>query len=231
MRKLPIDSKTAPALKNIALTARHLTTTIEHLQQNAHVEKRPSTTKNWQQKDKQMTEQNKTFAEIAKAAIEQTVPQQNTIIPKITLSKKTHLKIVALILEARIASLHDPRQYGQILSKSLKENFDIDATFPDRDSKKVFNFYYNQDNNVQTDMDDGQYIDVNDIRRSSLNLSYFHSADPPPTKESEKRPRFREDDFLKPTKTARRWRTSDCTRKSSASSSDGQFWNRKDFED
>ena len=74
-----------------------------------------------------MTEQNKTFAEIAKAAIEQTVPQQNTIIPKITLSKKTHLKMVALILESRIASLHDPRQYGQIVSKSLKENFDIDA--------------------------------------------------------------------------------------------------------
>ena len=124
-----------------------------------------------------MTEQNKTFAEIAKAAIKQNVPQQNTITPKITLSNNTH-----------IASLHDPRQYGQILSKSLKESFDIDATFPDRDSKKIINFYYNQDNNDKTDMDDDQYIDDNDIRRSTLNLSDFHSADPPPTKESEKRP-------------------------------------------
>ena len=121
--------------------------------------------KNRHQKDKEMTEQNTTFAEIAKAAIKQTVPQQNTITPKITLSNKTHLKMVALILEAHIASLHDPPQYGQILSKSLKENFDIDATFPDRDSKKIFNFYYNKDNNDETDMDDDQYIDDN-IRRS-----------------------------------------------------------------
>ena len=139
--------------------------------------------------------------------------------------------MVALILEAHIASLHDPRQYGQILSKSIKGNFDIDATFPDRDSKKIFNFYYNQDNNDETDMDDDQYIDDNDIRRSSLNLSDFHSADPPSTLETEKRPRSHDNDFLKPTKTARRRRTSECTRKSSASSSDGQFWNRKDFED
>ena len=140
-----------------------------------------------------MTEQNKTFAEIAKAAIKHTVPQQNTITPKITLSNKTHQKMVALILEAHIASLHDPRQYGQILSKSLKENFDIDATFPDRDSKKIFNFYYNQDNNDETDMDDDQYIDDNDIRGSSLNISDFHSADPPLTKETEKRPRSHDD--------------------------------------
>ena len=63
--------------------------------------------KNRQQKDKQLTEQNKTFAEIAKAAINQTVPQQNTITPKITLTNKTHIKIVALIQEALIYSLHD----------------------------------------------------------------------------------------------------------------------------
>ena len=78
-------------------------------------------------------------------------------------------------------------------------------------------------------MDDDQYIDDSDIRRRSLYLSDFHSADPPPTKESEKRPRSHDDDFLIPTKAARRQRTSDRTR--TASSSDGQFWNRKDFED
>ena len=49
-------------------------------------------------------------------------------------------------------------------------------------------------------MDDDQYIDDNDIRCSSLNLSDFHSADPTPTKESEKGPRSHDNEFLKPTK-------------------------------
>ena len=35
-------------------------------------------------------------------------------------------------------------------------------------------------------MDDDQYIDDNDIRHSSLNLSDFHSADPPPAKKQRK---------------------------------------------
>lgn len=83
--------------------------------------------------------------------------------------------MTALILEARIASLHNPKQYGNILSKSLKDNVDIDTAFPDRDSRKIFNFYYNHDNdNMQTgilDMEDDLYMDDNDFRRSSLNLS------------------------------------------------------------
>ena len=71
--------------------------------------------------------------------------------------------------------MHNPKPYGNILSKSPKDNFDIDTTFPDRHSWKIFIFYYNHDNdNMQTDisdMEDNPYMDDNDFRRSSLNLS------------------------------------------------------------
>ena len=60
---------------------------------------------------------NKTYSEIAKAAINQTTTQQTRPPPSITLTNKTHLKMTALILEAHFASLHDPKEYGDILSK------------------------------------------------------------------------------------------------------------------
>ena len=189
--------------------------------------------KNRQQNEKQTTEQNKTYAAIAQAAIKQTLPQSKISTPKITLTNKTHLKLTALILEAHIASLHCPQQYGKILSQSLKDNFDIDATFPDRDSGKIFNFYYNQEKNDESDMDDDPFIDDNDFRRSSLNLSN-QQTEPPVTTETEKRPRTDEDEFKKPTKSARRRRNSDRTRKASPSSrhsADGRYWRRQDFED
>ena len=72
---------------------------------------------NIQLSDKQTTEQNKTYAAIAKAAIKQTDPQPKQT-TNITLTSKTHIKLTALILEAHTAALHNPGQYGKILSKN-----------------------------------------------------------------------------------------------------------------
>lgn len=88
-----------------------------------------------------------TYSEIAKAAIRETTPNV------IHLTSKTHLKMTALILEAHIASLSGQQNYGQILSDSLKRNFDIDTVFPDRDSTKIFHMYFNSDGQKQTDVD------------------------------------------------------------------------------
>ena len=103
--------------------------------------------------------------------------------------------------------IHNPGQYGKILSKSLKDNFDIDAIFPDRDSRRIFGFYYDLDNDL-SDIEDDPYIDDNDYRRSLLNLST-----PLQTEEmivdTEKRPRTDDDEFIKPTRTAQRRKVSE----------------------
>jgi hypothetical protein len=112
-----------------------------------------------------------TYAEIAKHAIQQTnIPQHS-----LTLTNTTQIKLTAIILEAHIASLARQEGFGSILSKSLKANYDIDATFPDRDSAKIFNFFYNHDENKaqsENDFNIGtEFIDDDDMRRSSLNLT------------------------------------------------------------
>ncbi|KAF2343239.1 hypothetical protein FHG87_026005 [Trinorchestia longiramus] len=81
-----------------------------------------------------------TYAEIAKHTIQQTNPPQHAL----TLTNQTHLKLTALILEAHIAALDKTQKFGDIFSKSLKTNFDIDTTFSDRDSAAIFNFYYDK---------------------------------------------------------------------------------------
>ena len=63
------------------------------------------------QSDKESTEQNKAYATIAKAAIEQSAPQQTRPPLAITLTNNTHLKIAALVLQTYIASLQNPKQY------------------------------------------------------------------------------------------------------------------------
>ncbi|KAF2348554.1 hypothetical protein FHG87_020690 [Trinorchestia longiramus] len=91
-------------------------------------------------KTKQETEKNiRTYLDIAKTAIQQT----NQPTPALTLSSNTHIKLVALVIEAHIASLAKTKSYGTILSKSLKRNFNIDTSFPDRDSQKIFNLFIN----------------------------------------------------------------------------------------
>ena len=44
------------------------------------------------------------------------------------------------------------------------------AIFPDGDSRTIFGFYYDLENDL-SDIEDDPYIDDNDYRRSSLNLS------------------------------------------------------------
>ncbi|KAF2354195.1 hypothetical protein FHG87_015050 [Trinorchestia longiramus] len=55
----------------------------------------------------------------------------------------THIKLAALVIEAHIASLAKSESYESILSKSLKRNFNIDTSFPDKDSQKIFNLFIN----------------------------------------------------------------------------------------
>ncbi|KAF2361546.1 hypothetical protein FHG87_007698 [Trinorchestia longiramus] len=92
-----------------------------------------------EQKQKEQQTHN-TYAEIAKHAIQQTNPPQHAL----TLTNQTHLKLTALILEAHIAALDKTQKFRDILSTSLETNFDIDTTFPDRDSAAIFNFYYDK---------------------------------------------------------------------------------------
>ncbi|KAF2345056.1 hypothetical protein FHG87_024187 [Trinorchestia longiramus] len=79
------------------------------------------------------------YLDIANTAIQQT----NQPTPALTLSSNTHIKLAALVIEAHIASLAKTESYGTILSKSLKRNFNIDTSFPDRDSQKIFNLFIN----------------------------------------------------------------------------------------
>ncbi|KAF2349536.1 hypothetical protein FHG87_019708 [Trinorchestia longiramus] len=87
-------------------------------------------------------------AKIAKHAIQQTNPRQQTL----TLTNQIHIKLAALILEVHIAALDKTKKIGDILTLSLKLNFNIDTTFPDRDSTAIFNFYYDKTDSPQPQM-------------------------------------------------------------------------------
>ncbi|KAF2364968.1 hypothetical protein FHG87_004277 [Trinorchestia longiramus] len=89
-----------------------------------------------------------TYAEIAKHAVQQTNPPQHTL----TLTNQTHIKLTALIIEAHIAALDKTKKFGDILTQSLKLNFNIDTTSPNRDSTVIFNFYYNKTDSQQPQM-------------------------------------------------------------------------------
>ena len=92
--------------------------------------------------------ENQTYAKIA----QQTINQTNAA-PKhqIFLTDKIHIKLTAIILEAHIASLTG-RPFGKTLSDSLRTNFDIDTTFPDRDSQEIFNMYLGEQRPIATDI-------------------------------------------------------------------------------
>ena len=51
--------------------------------------------------------------------------------------------MVALVIEAHIDSIGDGRPYNEILSESLRLNYDIDVKLPNRDSQKILNVYLN----------------------------------------------------------------------------------------
>ncbi|KAF2350212.1 hypothetical protein FHG87_019027 [Trinorchestia longiramus] len=82
---------------------------------------------------------NRTYLDIAKTSIKHT----NQPTPAVTLSSNTHVKLTALVIKVHIASLAKTESYGSILSESLKRNFDIDTSFPDRDFQKIFNLFIN----------------------------------------------------------------------------------------
>ncbi|KAF2365346.1 hypothetical protein FHG87_003893 [Trinorchestia longiramus] len=88
---------------------------------------------------------NRTYLDITKTAIQQT----NQPTPALILSSNTHIKLAALVIEAHIASLARTENYGTILSNSLKRNFNIDTSFPDRDSQKLFNLFINPTPNLE----------------------------------------------------------------------------------
>ena len=90
---------------------------------------------------------NKTYAGIAKVAIEEVKPKH------INITRNTDLKMTALILEAHIAALSGRRKFGELLSESMKLNFDIDVRFPDRNSQEIFNLYKNRNSQDDTESD------------------------------------------------------------------------------
>ena len=87
------------------------------------------------QKDK-MT--NKTYSDIVKTTIKETIPTPR---PTINITDKTNFKLVALIIEAHIAAITNDKPYNEILSESLRLNYDLDVKFPDRDSQKILDIY------------------------------------------------------------------------------------------
>ena len=81
--------------------------------------------------------------EYHKKTIQETQPATPQMIQ---INSSTHIKLTALILEAHIASLAGKEKYADILSKSLKLNFNIDAKFSDRSSAAIFNMRINREN-------------------------------------------------------------------------------------
>ena len=83
---------------------------------------------------------NKTFSDIVKTTIKETAPTPR---PTINITDKTNFKLVALIIEAHIAAITNDRPYNDLLSESLRLNYDLDVKFPDRDSQKILDIYLN----------------------------------------------------------------------------------------
>jgi len=89
-------------------------------------------------KTEAQTKQTETYSAIAKQAVQDATPPPQ---PIINLTNKTQIKLTAIILEAHVACMTGQGRFGQVLSDSLKLNYDIDTKFPDRDSQKIFNMY------------------------------------------------------------------------------------------
>ncbi|KAF2350142.1 hypothetical protein FHG87_019102 [Trinorchestia longiramus] len=129
---LPTPVNTRPPRNHVAEPLPHRTNTTT-LPQNTtqHARNRLYTKKNENQKNHETEKNNRTYLDIAKTAIQQT----NQPTPALTLSSNTHIKFAALVIGAHIVSLAKIESYGSILSKSLKRNFNIDTSFPDKDSQ------------------------------------------------------------------------------------------------
>ena len=93
------------------------------------IRKQVITNKEAQQRKQQEDKQQQTYSNIIKKTMQERKP---TAPQPIQLNSSTQIKLTALILEARIASLAGTERYSDILSKSLKLNYNIDTKFPDR---------------------------------------------------------------------------------------------------
>ncbi|KAF2352364.1 hypothetical protein FHG87_016878 [Trinorchestia longiramus] len=82
-----------------------------------------------------------TYAEIAKHAIQQTnkltTAHTNINKPNAHQTHSPHNRNTH-------SSIRQNKKFGDILTQSLKLNFNIDTTFPDRDSTAIFNFYFDR---------------------------------------------------------------------------------------
>ncbi|KAF2353253.1 hypothetical protein FHG87_015991 [Trinorchestia longiramus] len=89
------------------------------------------------------------------------------------------IKLMALIIERLMASLAQQEGFGTILSKSLKNNYNIDANFPDRDSAAIFKFFYNnQDPTDKTEFTiELEFMDDDDPRHEHISLFRTSSED------------------------------------------------------
>ena len=115
--------------------------------------------KEQRQKDETVRQSNKTYSSIIKTTIQETTPPPR---PIINLTDKTQLKLVAIVLEAHIAAIGDHRPYSDILSESLRLNYDIDVRLPQRDSQKILDLYMKPTQDLN-DSDDNDKMDETTI--------------------------------------------------------------------
>ena len=124
------------------------------------VKKKAILDKQARQKNETVKQNQQTYSDIVKTTLKETVPTPR---PTIQLTDKTHLKLVTLIIEAHIAAIGDKRPYNDIISESLKLNYDLDIKLPDRDSQKILDIYLNPDADQTTDSDSDSDEDRTDM--------------------------------------------------------------------
>ena len=110
------------------------------------VKKQAIRAKEERDQSKKDTANNKTYSNIVKSTLLQTKPEPR---PIINISDKTQLKLVVLIIEAHVTALTEERPYNEILTESLRLNYDVDVKLPNRDSQKILDLYYKPTTNRQ----------------------------------------------------------------------------------
>ena len=99
------------------------------------IRKQATTNKETEQTKKQEAKQHQTHSNIIKKTIQETQPAAPQ---PIQLNRITQIKLTALILEAHIACLARTERYSDILSKSLKLSYNIDAKFPEKETQQQY---------------------------------------------------------------------------------------------
>ena len=93
--------------------------------------------------------------------------------------------MLAIVIEAHIASIGDKRPYNEILSECLKLNYDIDVKLPNRDSQKILDVYLNpRQQKDDNSTDDSSYND-----ESSIDSIPASTTCPSPSKTKDVRPK------------------------------------------